>query len=272
MHSRQFHDRVRMEVDEASVAVVSLTRPDKHNGFDLDMMDGLLAAAKALKRMRGLRAVVLRGDGPSFCAGLDFKSVLSQKGRALLAFSQLWWPFRNRFQAVNLRWRELPVPVVAAIRGNCFGAGVQLALGADLRFATPDARLSLMESKWGLVPDMGATTTLKGLLPRDVVMALVMTGRIVSGEEARALGLVTEVAADPEAAAQRWIESVMTRSPDAVAATKRLFNRAWDLEAEVGLSAERKLQRRLMGNPNQKVSVARHLRGVERPFGPSRIR
>ncbi len=115
MHSRQFHDRVRMEVDEASVAVVSLTRPDKHNGFDLDMMDGLLAAAKALKRMRGLRAVVLRGDGPSFCAGLDFKSVLSQKGRALLAFSQLWWPFRNRFQAVNLRWRELPVPVVAAI-------------------------------------------------------------------------------------------------------------------------------------------------------------
>lgn len=272
MDSRHYHDRVRVDVDDDGVATVSLTRADKHNGFDLDMMDGLIAAAKALRRQRVVRAVLLRGEGPSFCAGLDFKSVLSQKSRALLAFSQLWWPFRNRFQAVNLRWRELPMPVVAAIRGNCFGAGVQLALGADLRFAAADARLSLMESKWGLVPDMGATTTLRHLLPRDVVMDLVMTARVISGTEAAALGLVTRVAEDPEAESRAWITQVLERSPDAVTATKRLFNRAWDLDADVGLAAERRLQRKLMGNPNQKVSVARHLRREPKPFGPSRIR
>ncbi|ULQ46452.1 crotonase/enoyl-CoA hydratase family protein [Flagellatimonas centrodinii] len=272
MSTVNYLDRVRVETDADGVATVSLTRADKHNGFDLDMMDALIRAARALRRQRGLRAVILRGDGPSFCAGLDFKAVLSQRRRALLAFTQLWWPFRNRFQAVNLLWRELPVPVVAAIRGNCFGAGIQLAAGADLRFATADARLSIMESKWGLIPDMGATVTLRHLLRRDVVMDLVMTGRVVGGQEACALGLVTAVADDPEAAARAWIDQVLTRSPDAVAAGKRLFDAAWDDSAAAGLGAERRWQRRLMGGANQRASVARHLRGQEQPFAPTRIR
>jgi enoyl-CoA hydratase/carnithine racemase len=267
-----YHGRVRLVIEAGGIATVTLTRPEKHNGFDLDMMDGLLRAAKRLRQAREVRAVILRGEGPSFCAGLDVKGVMGNRRRALLAFTQLWWPFRNRFQRVNLVWRELPVPVVAVVQGNCFGAGIQLAAGADLRFAHPDARLSIMESKWGLVPDMGATITLRHLLSRDALLDLTLTGRIVGAAEAWDLGLVSRVESDPEAAARAWIAEVMTRSPDAVAAAKKLFNEAENDSDGAALAAERRWQRRLMGSENQRRSAQRHLKGEAVPFLPNRFR
>lgn len=267
-----YHGRVRLALESGGIATVTLTRAEKHNGFDLDMMDGLIRSAKRLRSLREVRAVILRGEGPSFCAGLDVKRVMGNRRGALRALSQLWWPVRNRFQDVNLLWRELPMPVVAVVQGNCFGAGLQLAAGADLRFAHPEARLSIMESKWGLIPDMGATVTLRHLLARDALLDLTLTGRVVGAEEALRLGLLSRIDPDPEAAARAWIAEVMTRSPDAVAAAKKLFNDAENASDGDALAAERRWQRRLIGRPNQRLSAQRHLKGQDLPFQPGRIR
>lgn len=269
---RRYRDRVRVTVDDQAIATVSLTRAEKHNGFDLDMLAALLAAARDLRRDRRLRAVLLHGEGPSFCAGLDIKSVLrGPRWRAALAFSQLWWPLRNQFQQVNLVWRELPVPVVALIHGHCFGAGIQLAAAADLRIAHPDARLSIMEAKWGLVPDMGATLTLQRLLRPDVLMDLTLSGRVVAADEALSLGLVSAVDAEPEVRARAWLATVLTRSPDAVAAAKRLFQEAEAAGDARALAAERRWQRRLMGGANQRRAVQRNLEAEPPPFLPRRL-
>lgn len=265
-------ERVRVEQDDAGIASVTLTRADKHNGVDLDTIAALIAAAKQLRRRTSLRGVILKGEGPSFCAGLDVKGVLSQRRRAALAFTQLWWPVRNHFQSVNLLWRELPVPVVAVVHGNCFGAGIQLAAAADLRFAHPDARLSIMESKWGLVPDMGATVSLRRLLRRDALIDLTLSGRIVSATEALGIGLVSRIDEAPEAAARAWLAEVLTRSPDATAAAKHLFNAAEAASDRSALAAERKWQRRLLGSANQRLSVLLHLKGEAVQFSPNRFR
>ena len=160
-------NRVRVEM-HGTVARVTLTRADKHNGMDMAMLEAVRAAARRLKKDRRVRAVVLHGDGPSFCAGLDVKSVFGSKRAAAKGFAALWSPVRNRFQDWSMAWREVPVPVIACVHGNCFGAGIQLALGADIRIATPDAKISVMESKWGLIPDMGGAALLRELVPLDV--------------------------------------------------------------------------------------------------------
>jgi len=147
------------------------------------------------------------------------------------------------------------VPVIAAVHGTCFGAGLQIVLGADVRIAAPDARLSVMESKWGLVPDMAITSTLPRLLPIDLAKELTYTARIVSGAEAAELGLVTRVAADPLAAARGLAAEIAGRSPDAVRAAKRLYNEAWHAPVEDGLLLEAQLQRGLIGSPNQLAAV-----------------
>src|SRR5436309_14348612 len=188
-------ERVRIDVAD-HVADVALTRPDKHNALDGAMFQGIIAAAEEVAATPGVRAVVLHGEGPSFCSGLDVASLMSgpvslddlldRDGRR-----------SNLFQRTCTDWIDLPVPVVAAIHGACFGGGLQIALGADIRIAAPDARLSIMEGRWGLVPDMGITQTLTRLVPLDVAKELTFTARRVSCDEARALGLVTRVADDP---------------------------------------------------------------------------
>src|SRR3712207_4941179 len=203
--------RVSIEVDE-HVAVVTLTRPDKHNALDWAMFEGILGAAEEVAATPGVRAVVLHGEGPSFCSGLDvasflngpvsLDSLLEREGRANVA------------QRACTDWLDLPMPVIAAVHGNCFGGGFQIALGADIRFAAPDARLSVMEVKWGLVPDMGISNTLPRLVRIDVAKELTYTGRVVSGEEAVGLGLVTHVAADPLAAARELAASIAERSEE----------------------------------------------------------
>jgi enoyl-CoA hydratase/carnithine racemase len=265
------NERVRVAVDARGVARVALTRADKHNGVDFEMVHALRRAVRALRRDRRVRVVILHGDGPSFCAGLDFKSVMAQPRQAFLGYLQLFKPWRNDFQRVNLDWRDLPVPVIAAIHGSCFGAGMQLALAADVRIARPDARLSIMEAKWGLVPDMGATVLWRNVLRRDVAAELAMTGRVVGGQEAVELGLVTRLADDPLAEAETLAAELLTRSPDSVSATKRLLDQSWFATEYGALAAERRWQRRLMGGKNQRIAVQNNMKKAETPFEPRRI-
>ena len=172
---------------------MTLNRPDKHNALDGAMFEAIAAAAKGLADEPGLRAVVLHGAGPSFCSGIDLGSLAAGDGgldgvRAALAEAP-----PNRFQLPAYGWLTLPVPVIAAVHGNCLGGGLQIALAADIRIAAPDARLSVMEVRWGLVPDMSLTRTLPRLVGIDVAKELTYTGRVVSGTEAGELGVVTRL-------------------------------------------------------------------------------
>ena len=161
----------------------------------------------------------------------------------------------NRFQRTAYDWVTLPVPVIAAVHGNCLGGGLQIALGADIRIATPDARLSVMEGKWGLIPDMSISQTLPRLVGIDVAKELTYTARVISGEEALALGLVTRLADDPLSAARELAGQIAERSPDAVRGAKRLFEESWNAPPEAGLRLEAQIQMKLLGSPNQLAAV-----------------
>jgi enoyl-CoA hydratase/carnithine racemase len=248
-------ERVSIEVSD-HVAVVTLRRPEKHNALDLPMFEGLIGAAERLAGEPEVRVVVMHGDGPSFCSGLDVMSVMAA-GNGL---DGLLDPLRagevpNWFQRAAYDWLRLPVPVIAAIHGNCLGGGLQIALAADIRIATPDARLSVMEVKWGLVPDMSITRTLPRLVGIDVAKELTYTARVLSGREAHELGLVTHVKDDPLSTARTLAAEVASRSPDAVRAAKRLFDESWTAPAEQSLALEAESQFGLIGSPNQLEAV-----------------
>jgi enoyl-CoA hydratase/carnithine racemase len=245
-------ERVRIEVAD-HVAVATLSRPDKHNALDVAMFDALIGACERLASESGVRAVVLCGDGPSFCSGLDVAGVMSDGLDGLVERLDEEPP--NWFQRAAYGWATLPVPVIAAIHGACFGGGLQIALNADIRIAAPDARLSVMEIKFGLIPDMSITRTLPRLVRIDVAKELTYTGRVLSAAEALQLGLVTWVAGDPLAAARALAAEIASRSPDAVRAAKRLYDEAWTGLPSETLSLEARLQRGLIGSQNQLAAV-----------------
>src|SRR4051812_5010651 len=247
-------ERVRIEVAD-HVATVTLTRPDKHNALDGAMFEGIIGAAEEVAATPGVRAVVLHGEGPSFCSGLDVASLATGPISLDDILERSDGRRANIAQRPSTDWIDLPVPVVAAVHGNCFGGGFQLALGADLRIAAPDARLSVMEVKWGLVPDMGITSTLPRLARLDVAKELTFTGRVFSGSEGAELGVVTRVADDPLAAARELAAQIAERSPDAVRAAKRLYDTSWNAPVEEGLLLETELQVGLIGSPNQMAAV-----------------
>jgi enoyl-CoA hydratase/carnithine racemase len=246
--------RATVEISD-HVALVKLTRADKHNALDAAMFEAIIAAAGRLRDEPGVRAVVLHGDGPSFCSGLDLGALMSTGDGIEAVLEPLRGPVPNWFQRAAHDWLAVPVPVIAAVHGNCLGGGLQIALGADIRIATPDARLSVMEVKWGLVPDMAITRTLPRLVGIDVAKELTFTGRLVSGEEAHRLGLVTRLATDPLVAALELGAAIAARSPDAVRAAKRLYDASWTASAEQTLALEAELQRQLIGSPNQLAAV-----------------
>ncbi|MDB4975455.1 MAG: Enoyl-CoA hydratase/isomerase family protein [Myxococcaceae bacterium] len=248
-------ERVRVEVD-GGIARLTLTRGDKHNGVDVAMLHAVLRAQKLLKKRRDVRAVIVHGEGPSFCAGIDAKAMTATPLRAALMLSQLLWPLRNQFQSWSMGFRELGVPVIAAIHGNCFGAGIQLALGADIRIATPDSQISIMEARLGLVPDMGGPTLLRELVRIDVAKELTLTGRIIRGSEAFELGLVSHVSDDPLAHAHSLAREIAVRSPDTVAAGKFLLQRAWGASTRTALAHERSYQLSVIGRKNQRHAMA----------------
>ncbi len=247
--------RVTIEIAD-HVAVVTLTRPEKHNALDVAMFEAIIAASERLRDEAGVRAVVLHGAGPSFCSGLDVMSIMSAGGGIDAIAEPLRGEVPNWFQRAAHDWLLVPVPVIAAIHGNCFGGGLQIALGADIRIATPDARLSVMEIKWGLIPDMSITRTLPRLVSIDVAKELTFTGRVFDGAEAAQLGVVTRMAADPLSAARALAAEIASRSPDAVRGAKRLYDESWTGPAAATLALEAELQRGLIGSPNQLAAVS----------------
>jgi enoyl-CoA hydratase/carnithine racemase len=220
---------------EDGIAQVRLDRPAKLNALSPAMFEALAAAIDQLEALADLRCVVLAGEGRSFCVGIDL-AVLAGGGIAPLG--PRTHGEANTLQYCATGWRALPVPVIAAITGHCFGAGMQIALGADLRIATSDARLSVMEMKHGLVPDLGGFVLARGLVREDHWRELVYTAREVTGEQAQALGLVTRVAADPLAEATMLARSIAAKSPAAIRAAKRLASAMTDAGSASLLQAE----------------------------------
>jgi enoyl-CoA hydratase/carnithine racemase len=271
--TQMIEERVALTLHADGVAEVRLARPDKMNALDSAMFRAIIEAGARLAGLTSLRAVVLSGEGRAFCAGLDMGSMqelgsggggsTSAPGRSLLERAH---GIANNAQQVAMAWRNLPVPVIAALHGVTLGGGLQVALGADMRLIAPECRLSIMEIKWGLVPDMAGMVTVRGLVRPDVLRELVLTGRVVSGEEAAAIGLATRVAADPLAEALALARQIAGKSPDAVRAAKRLLNLAQEADAAEILVAESQEQERLMGNPNQMEAVRANLEKREPNF------
>jgi enoyl-CoA hydratase/carnithine racemase len=257
-------DRVSIELKDG-VADVRLIRADKMNALDNAMFEGILEAGAQLATMKGLRCVVLSGEGKAFCAGLDMASFMAMKaqgsdsGSVVRDLPKRTHGIANRPQQCAWQWRTLPVPVIAAVHGVAFGGGFQIMLGADMRYATADARFSVMEIKWGLVPDLAGTQLMRHLAREDVVRELTYTGRIFDGTEAEKIGFVTKVVADPRAAALETAREIAGKSPDAVRAAKRILNNAVAVDAAAGLLDESVEQQKLIGSPNQLEAVMSNL-------------
>lgn len=252
-------ERVQIEID-AHVAQVILNRPDKMNAVDVRMFTALGEAADQVAGEKSVRAVVLSGAGDNFCAGIDL-SVLSDSSldfRAALTTPVDPSP-ANLFQRAAYAWRELPMPVICAINGVAFGAGLQIALGADIRYASPDARFSVMESKWGIIPDMGLSTTLRHLVPPDRAKELSWSARVFDSAEALELGLVTAVADDPVQSSLEFAAGLAAKSPDAMRGIKSLINRAWQVSEADALALEARLQGGIIGGENQREAAMANL-------------
>ena len=256
-------DRVSIDLKDG-VADVRLIRADKMNALDPAMFEGIIEAGDRLAGMKGLRCVVLSGEGKAFCAGLDMQGFAAMeaagenKGDKVPGVRDLTkrtHGIANRPQQCAWQWRTLPVPVIAAVHGVAFGGGFQIMLGADMRYATADARFSVMEIKWGLVPDMAGMLLMRELARADVVRELTFSGRIFTGEEALAIGFATRLSVDPLADALAFAHDVAGKSPDAIRAGKRLLNASMAMDAAQLLLAESREQKALIGSANQSEAV-----------------
>jgi enoyl-CoA hydratase/carnithine racemase len=253
--------RVSISISDG-IADVRLVRADKMNALDAAMFEALVAATERLANEKGVRVVVLSGEGRAFCAGLDmgrFQAMKDNGGNGIAGgekrdLSARTHGIANFPQQAVWGWRQLPVPVIAAIQGVAFGGGFQLALGADMRFLTPDARMSIMEIKWGLVPDMAGTPILASLVRDDILRDLTYTGRIFSAQEAMSYGLATRICDDPRAVALEVAREIAGKSPDAIRAAKRLLNKL-SVDPAPALLAESVEQQKLLGSPNQTEAV-----------------
>jgi len=241
------------------IAHVKLNRPEKMNALSAEMFTAIIAAGEKIAADKSLRVVVLSGEGRGFCAGLDFGSFMAMgegaDNKELTFFNKPEGSSANYAQLVGYIWKQVPVPVIAAVHGVAFGGGLQLALAADIRLASQDARFSVMEIKWGLVPDMSGTQTLRDLVRLDVAKELTYTGRIVEADEAAELGLVTRLCDDPVAAALEMAAEIAGKSPDAIAAGKKLLENAWHGSSAEGLALEASLQKTVIMQDNQMEAV-----------------
>jgi enoyl-CoA hydratase/carnithine racemase len=259
-------ERVTIHIEDG-IADVRFNRPDKMNALDAEQFAGILAAGERLKTEKGVRVVVLSGEGKAFCAGLDMGNFgRMADGSRKSGESSTGGPLdgrthgeANSAQYAALVWRELPMPVIAAVHGVAFGGGFQIMLGADIRYTAPDTKLSVMEAKWGLVPDMAGFVLMRHLAREDIVRELTYTARIFSGEEAFQYGFATRVCADPRAEAFKTAREIASKNPDAIRADKRIFKlAAMGPSAEV-LLAESREQVALIGSPNQVEAVMSNL-------------
>jgi enoyl-CoA hydratase/carnithine racemase len=263
-------DRVTVHLD-GGVADVRLNRPDKLNALDSDTFAGLVDVGARLARDPSVRAVVLSGEGRAFSAGLDFSGfqAMAGGGRGTVdrgaeseAPGDIGGIVRTDGRITHLAqqaahcWSEVPVPVIAAVWGHCLGGGLQIALGADIRIVHPETKLSVLEIRWGLSPDMTGTATLPRLVGPDVAKELTWTGRMVTGEEAVRLGLATRTSDDPLADAQALAAEIAGRSPHAIRGIKRLIDQSGTVPLAEQYAAERRVIGSLIGTPNQVEAVA----------------
>ncbi|MBI1212956.1 MAG: crotonase/enoyl-CoA hydratase family protein [Alphaproteobacteria bacterium] len=257
------NDRVTVSIDNG-VADVRLVRADKMNALDDAMFEALIATGDRVKTERGVRCVVISGEGRAFCAGLDMGNFQRMGARdpsrsAIGRLTTRTNGIANRPQYAAWVWREVPVPVIAAVHGVAFGGGFQVMLGADMRYAAPDTKLSIMEIKWGLVPDMAGTQLLRTLVRDDIVRELTYTGRVFTAEEGARLGIITRIASDPRAEALATAREIANKSPDAIRAAKRLLNTTPFAPIAEGLMMESAEQEALGGKPNQVEAVMSNL-------------
>jgi enoyl-CoA hydratase/carnithine racemase len=247
-------ERAQLTIDNA-VATVRLSRPDKLNALDEAMFEGVIRAGEQIMADKSVRAVVLHGEGRAFSAGLDFASFMGKPDLMQKLLARGEKSPANMAQRIAWIWQEVQVPVIAAVHGVAFGGGLQIALGADLRYVAADAQLSVLEIKWGLIPDMSITQTLTRLVPLDITKELTFTGRMISGTEAVDLGLATKVSQDPLADALETAKLIATKSPHAIRAAKTLLNEATTMSRADALKLETALQVSLLGSSNQMEAV-----------------
>ena len=254
------------------VAHVRLNRPEKMNALSIEMMGAVADAAETVAANRDVRAVVLSGEGRAFCAGIDTTAFTSGEifGDMFGEGRGGFWP--NYYQKPGFAWKQVPVPVIAALHGVAFGGGIQIALGADIRIAHPQTKLSVMEIKWGLIPDMSGSQTLRDLVRLDVAKELVFTGRVVEAPEAERIGLVTRIADDPLEEAMALARRIAGGNPDAVALGKHLLENTWHGDTLSGLRQEEKLQASILNTPNHREAIRAGMAGEAPQFAERQFR
>jgi len=251
------------------IAIIALNRPDQSNSIVLETFEDLARAVSLISGADDVRVVVLTGRGKHFCAGLDMSLFLKNEGAVewfeSKAFSNLDSTGANLFQQAATVWRGLDVPVIGAINGVAFGGGCQIALGADIRIGDATTRMSLLETHWGLIPDMGLTATLPGLVPMDVAAEIIFSAKIMDSAQAKEAGLLTSLAENCMDGAMALAQNIAAKSPDAIKAAKNLYRKAWSPDAAELLKYEALLQRELLGRPNQIEAVSANL-GKRKPL------
>ncbi|WP_299491884.1 crotonase/enoyl-CoA hydratase family protein [uncultured Shewanella sp.] len=251
---------------QQGIAYVCLNRPDKYNALNFEAFLAIDRAIKQLKKDRDLRAVILFGAGKHFCSGLDVKSVMKSPMQALRILLKGLPGNANLAQRLSLGWRQLPVPVIAAIEGCCFGGGMQIALGADFRLVSNSAQFSIMEAKWGLLPDMAGLVTLREIMPKDQALLMTMTAQVLTAEEALEKGLVTKIVSNPMQTAEQLAQQLMQTSPDANAAIKFSINRSWTASVRRLLSRETVSQIKLLMGKNRVIAALRQGKKPDLPY------
>lgn len=262
-------NRVVTEIKN-QIAFITLSRSDKRNALDMAMFKSIVNTIKSLRKNREIRAVIVSGDGEDFCSGLDVKSMMKSPTGPLKLLKKIN-PWRaNMAQKVSADWQKIGAPVIMAIHGRCWGGGLHIALGGDIRIATPDASLSIMEGRWGLIPDMGGLLALRTHCRIDVAKELTMTAKLIDGHAAQKAGLLTHVSDDPMAMAQALADDICLQSPDSVAAVKKLYNKSWIGGRGTALMRETYYQLRVILGKNSKIKAYNqtHDTDKQKPFLP----
>ncbi len=248
-------DRIKISVKD-HIADVQLARPEKMNALDESMFLGIIETAKQIKQDASIRVVVLSGLGKAFCAGLDLSNFspdgVGGGGNDIITRT---YGIANKWQQAAWAWRDLPVPVIAAVHGVSFGGGLQIMLGADIKYIKADTKLAIMEMKWGIIPDMAGTQLMRHSVRDDIIRELTYTNRIFSGKQAVEYGFATHVSDDPYNDAHRLAAEIALKNPDAIVNAKKLLNESPYLSAEDGLMLESKLQEEVIGKKNQFEAV-----------------
>ncbi len=252
------------------IAYVSLNRPDKMNALDTSMFQAINNTIKQLRKDRSIRAVIVTGEGENFCSGLDVKSMMkTSTGPLKLLFKLNPWR-SNLAQKVSTQWQRIPVPVITVIQGRCWGGGLHIALGADIRIAHPDVSLSIMEGRWGLIPDMGGLLALRQHSRIDLAKQITWTSELFDAEKAQQVGLVTHVTEEPMALAESLVKELIQQSPDAIAGVKKLYNKSWRGSKGTALMRETWYQLRTIFGKNSKIKAYNqtHDPDKQKPFEP----